>query len=273
MNIIGIDLGTSLAKIIECDKELNIINKMISLDKDLEKVFDNFVTTNNIELDNIEKVVLTGVGSSKFDKEKLRRIPTTKVNEFFAVATGGLELSKREEGTIVSMGTGTALVKVEGNEIKHLGGTGVGGATLVKLANRIAGTNNFNEIIELSFKGSLKNVDLTIGDVTVKEIEGLPKDITAANFGKLNGKANDSDVILGIINMILETIGMLTVLATKDSKSRDVILIGSVTKIPYIYKVIEKFKSLCDLKFIVPDNAEYAVAIGAIKNYLKPIDK
>jgi len=37
MNIIGIDLGTSLAKIVECDEQGNIINKMLSGEKEVKK--------------------------------------------------------------------------------------------------------------------------------------------------------------------------------------------------------------------------------------------
>jgi len=136
MYIIGIDLGTSLSKAIECDKELNIINKMISTEKDVKKVLNDFIIKNNIDLKRIEKIILTGVGSSRVEEKEIEGISVIKVNEFIATATGGVELGKKEEAIIVSMGTGTALVRVQGEDIQHLGGTGVGGATLVNLGNR-----------------------------------------------------------------------------------------------------------------------------------------
>ena len=273
MNIIGIDLGTSLSKIIECDEKLNIVNKMISYEKEIEKVMNDFTSQNNVDISKIEKIVITGVGSSKIKQEKIRDIEVIKTNEFLAVGLGSLELAKKEEALIASMGTGTAIVKANGKGIEHLGGTGVGGATLLNLAGKFAGTNNFDEIVELSKKGTLENVDLTIGDITEEEITTLPSNITAANFGKLNEKATKEDIILGIINMIFEVIGMFTVFASKSSEVKDVILVGSLTKVPYIHTVIGMFKYLCDLNYIIPENAEYAVAIGAVKNSLKLIDK
>jgi type II pantothenate kinase len=35
---------------------------------------------------------------------------------------------------VVSMGTGTSLVKCDGKEIKHIGGIGIGGGTLAGLS-------------------------------------------------------------------------------------------------------------------------------------------
>ena len=126
MNTISIDMGTTLTKIIECDEKLNIKNKMILKEKELNKVVEKFIKENKIDIKNIKKFVLTGVGESKILQKEINGIPLYKKNEFVSVAKGGLKLSKKEKAIIISMGTGTAFVRVEREEIKHLGGTGVG---------------------------------------------------------------------------------------------------------------------------------------------------
>ena len=196
MNIIGMDLGTSLAKVIECDEQGNLINKMLLGEKDAKKALDIFISSNNIDISNAETIVLTGVGSSKINDEKIKGIKVVKENEFLCIAKGGLELSQKQEAIIASMGTGTAFIRVQGNDIRHLGGTGVGGGTLLNLCGRIIGTDSFDNIIEVASTGDISKVDLTIGDITEDKIETLPKDITAANFGKLQKEANDSDMAI-----------------------------------------------------------------------------
>jgi len=265
MSIVGIDLGTSLAKIVECDEQGNLINKMIVGEKSCKKAFDMFVSSNNIDLKNIEKIIITGVGSSTINEQELYGIKIIKEPEFLCIAKGAMELAEKQEAVIVSMGTGTAFIRVKGDKISHLGGTGVGGGTLMSLCNKFLGTNTFSEIAELVSLGDLSKVDLVIGDITTDEIPGLPFDTTACNFGKLKVEASKEDIALGLVNMIFETIGMMAVFATKNDTIKDIVLIGGLTKVPCIKNVFERFKSITDLNFITPENAEFAVAVGAVK--------
>jgi type II pantothenate kinase len=269
MNIIGMDLGTSLVKIVECDEKGNIINKMMIGEKPEVKALYTFISSNNLDINNIKTIVLTGVGASHIHNEEIEGIKVAKEDEFLCIATGAMELSKKKEAVVVSMGTGTAIVKVDGNDVKHLGGTGVGGGTLINLAEAFIGTKVFDEITQIASKGDLSKVDLRIADITGVEIPSLPKDITACNFGKLEKEATKADILLGIVNMIFEVIGMMAVFASRSSNTKDIVLIGSMTKVPYMNVVLRRFKALCDSNFVVPENAEFAVAIGAVKRYLE----
>lgn len=145
---------------------------------------------------------------------------------------GALKLTKREKAIIVSIGTGTAFVKTEKNKIEHLGGTGIGGGTFISLCNSLTGRTDLKNIIEVSSKGELGKVDLTIGDITKYEIPTLPKDITASNLAKLDKSSKDADVILGIINMIIETIGMMGVFITRKEDIKEIVAIGTFTRLP-----------------------------------------
>ena len=217
MSIIGIDAGSSCIKAIEVDQGAQIINKEIISKTSIINALELFLKHNNIKETNISKIVLTGVGKDEI-KENIHGIPTEKVDEFKAIATGGLELSQKQEALVVSIGTGTAFVMAKKDSYKHIGGTGVGGGTILNLCRLIGNTNTIEDINKEITKGNLANVDLIIQDVAINEIQNLPKDTTSANFGKLNDKATKADIILGITNMVFETIGMMAVFRNTKHK-------------------------------------------------------
>lgn len=260
MNYISMDIGTSNIKIIETDENLELENKII-LEKMLpEKALEKFINENNINLENIEKIVVTGVGANNMKAQYLNT-PIEKVSEFIATGSVG----KEEKFIVASIGTGTAFIKNENGIMAHLGGSGVGGGTLINLCKKIEPQIVFERIKNVELTGNLENVDLTIQDVTTEEIKTLPKDITAVNFGKLNEKATNDDVILGIMNMVFETVGVMAALAAKGSNIANIIVVGQIANIPYARKVFDKIEKLHNVKFTIPQNAEYGTAIGAVK--------
>jgi len=264
MNTIGIDIGSSTIKIVEKNDKDEILNKLKLEKCDLKQAIDEFIKTSKINIENIKKIVLTGTGKDSLN-EDIYGIPIIKINELEAIGVGGLLLSKQNEALVISMGTGTAFVQATPNDCKHIGGTGVGGGTLFNLCKRFTCIIDFKDIEKAIELGSLKNIDLTMQDISNEEISTLPKDITTSNFGKLNELANENDIILGIANMVFETIGMMAVFATKQTESRNIVVIGSLTKIPYLRKVLDKIEILHNVKFIIPKDAEFGAVLGAIK--------
>lgn len=262
MSIIGIDIGTSSIKIIEY-KDSKIHSKGIFENINPEKVIDNFINDNKIE--NIDKIVLTGINGKKVNLDKYN-VPVEFVEEFVSIGTGGLYLSKKEKAIIASVGTGTALIRAEkGKEFKHLGGTGVGAGTLSNLCKRFAGAKSFEEIMELSKQGDLNKIDLRIADLTDEDIKTLPPELTLANFGKLNDNSTESDIVLGIINMVFEVIGMMTAFAGLNDDIKDIVLIGNIVCLPVVKDIIKKIEKTHKISFIIPENPQYAVILGAIK--------
>lgn len=138
--------------------------------------------------------------------------------------------------------------------------------TLLNLSKKLGNVKSINEINNAIKKGDLAQVDLRVEDITEREIKGLPKNTTSSNFGKLQKTANENDLMIGIANMIFETIGMMAVFATQNTKIKNIIVIGNAANIPYINEVLCRIENLHKgIQFIIPKNAEYAVAIGAIK--------
>lgn len=260
MSIIGIDIGSSTTKIVEYKNE-KIENKLIIRDGFSKEKLDKFVNENNII---VEKFVFTGIGASKVNiKEYV--VPVKVVDEFSAMAKGGLYLGQKENALVISVGTGTAFVEVSKAGAKHLGGTGVGAGTLFNICNRMLGINSFDEIVALAEKGNVEKVDLRIKDITNEEIPTLPLDLTLSNFGKFENDSKKEDIVIGLINMIFEVIGMMAVFITSKSDIKEAILVGNITVIPGVRYVLDRIEKVQNIKFIVPENTEFAVVLGAIK--------
>jgi type II pantothenate kinase len=267
--VIGIDIGGSTTKIVGFHNKQIFSPLLVRANDPIASVygaFGKFLNANKLSIADIDRVMITGVGSS-FITEKLYGIPTGKVDEFRAIGMGGLFLSGLPKAIIVSMGTGTALVTADGNDIKHIGGTGVGGGTMLGLSNKMLNVRDFDDLIETAQGGNLAHIDLTIGDIAKDALAGLPAETTASNFGKISDLATKADLALGIINLVFQTIGMISVFATRINNIRDVILTGNLTNVPQSADIFERLEKLFDVSFNIPVNAEYATAAGAAIAY------
>lgn len=265
MSIIGIDVGSSTIKIVEYKNE-KICNNQISESKEYEKIIDNFIKKNGIK--EINKIILTGINANKLEVRKYN-VQVEVIDEFTAIGTGGLYLSQKEKAIIASVGTGTALIRADKKNFKHIGGTGVGAGTLTNLCNKFANTRSFQEIIELSLQGDLNNIDLKIADLTDKNIKTLPLELTLSNFGKLKDNASKADIVIGFVNMIFEVIGMMAAFASINDDIKDIVLIGNIACIPVVKDVLRKIEKTHGLSFIIPDDPQYTVVIGAIQKSLQ----
>ncbi len=272
--VLGIDIGGSTTKIVSIATDENGTKKLIEpifvrATDALTSVygaFGKFTMQNNIELDDIDRVLMTGVGSS-FISKPIYGLDCTKVSEFASVGLGGLYLSGLDEAVVVSMGTGTALIyakkTADGTTIKYLGGTGVGGGTLVGLSKKMLGIDDIDHMEQLSKHGDLNNVDLRIKDISADNNFQINEDITASNFGKLSDLAEPADIALGIANMVAETIAMLAVFAARSYGISNVVLTGNLTALSSITNVFEGLEEKFGIKFIIPENSQFATVIGA----------
>lgn len=265
--IVGIDIGGTTTKIVGFDKD-KIVDLMTIKASDpitsASGALGKLMYTHGLKLSDIRKIAITGVGASYIESDILG-IPVVKVNEFEAIGLGGAHLSGLNNIIVLSLGTGTAIVKVENEKITHLGGTGVGGGTLMGLSEAMFGMSDFNEIIEMAEKGSLENIDLTIGDISKGMVGHLIEDITASNFGKMNVKATPNDKALGIINLIFQTIGVISLFASSATGIKDIVVTGKLGNVDTgktIIKRLTEFKAF-DGQFVFPDKSEYSTALGA----------
>jgi type II pantothenate kinase len=262
---IGIDIGGSTTKIVGFQNGKIIDPLTVEANDPIASAsgaLGKFLSVNKLSLSNIDRVIMTGVGAS-FINDDLLGLPVEKIEEFKALGYGGLFLSGLSKAIIVSMGTGTAFVKANESCIQHLGGTGVGGGTILGLSKTMVNLTNFENIIETARTGKPDHVDLSIGDISRAEIGNLPSTITASNFGKMNDQATKNDITRGILTMVFQVVGMLAIFAARSQKDKDIVLSGKLVQVHQAKKTFDELGRLYGVKFHVPPHAEYCTAIGA----------
>jgi len=266
--ILGIDIGGSTTKIVGLGEDQHIIGmQRVKADGPITSLYGamgSFMTAHKLELSDIQRIMLTGVGASYVEGD-IYGIPTTAVEEFTAVGTGGLSLSERERALVVSMGTGTAFIWADNTtgERVHMGGSGVGGGTLAGLCSLLCGVRQFDLMQKLSMEGDITKIDLNVGDITKGGYSTLPGDITAANFGNLSDDASHSDLAAGVINLVFQSIGTSAVFACRAKSCDTVVLTGFMTVLKQCRPCFDLFTRLHGIQFIIPENATYATSIGA----------
>ncbi len=270
--IIGIDVGGSTTKIVGFKKTdaglIQIAPQLVKANDPMTATygaFGKFTDENGIAISSIERVMMTGVGAA-YVKKNLYGIECQRVPEFNCIGRGGLYLSGLSRALVVSMGTGTALVHANaGGNMDYLGGTGVGGGTLVGLSKLLVGAGEIEHIVEYAVDGNLANVDLRIKDITKSDsMNSLAEDMTAANFGNVSDVATKSDIALGVMNMVYETVGMVSIFASRHVGVTDIVLTGNMTRIPFCRTKFEEFNNMgYGVNFIIPKSAEFSTVIGA----------
>lgn len=270
--ILGIDIGGSSTKIVGLRPDRSVIDMLrVKADDPVTSLYGalgNFLNTHRLQLSDLDRIVLTGVGSSYVEGD-IYGVPTVRVDEFSSIGTGGLALSGKDSAVVVSLGTGTAFIWAKnGSEVQHLLGSGVGGGTLAGLSSLITGTHQYAQIRKLCVDGDLSHIDLAIGDMSNGKVGTLPPETTAANFAKIAEDATASDKVLGLCNLVLQSIGTMSVLACKSCGTKTVVLTGALTMLPPARQIFDNFNSLYGVDFIIPKNATFATAIGAALYHL-----
>jgi len=263
--VIGIDIGGSTTKIVGIRGDEPVTPMLVKAADPVASLFGafgKFVDHNALLLSDISRIMITGVGASFIDRA-IYGLPTGKVEEFLSNGYGGLYLSGLKEAVICSMGTGTALVSASDDKILHMGGTGIGGGTIIGLASRMLNVRDTEVVSRLAEHGSLENIDLMVGDITQDLLPGLPPHTTASNFGKIKEMATSSDIAIGILNLVFQSIGVTASFAVRSAGVRDVVLIGNLTSIPLCKKVFDEMRNLFQIDFIIPEHSEYGTALGA----------
>jgi type II pantothenate kinase len=263
--IVGIDIGSTTTKAVALQSKA-VLYKMKTKAYDAVTsatgILGKLTIECGIEIKDIEKIIITGAGASRIHKN-IFNIPTEKTDEISAIGYGGRYLSNRENGIITNIGTGTAIIQVKQGKIYHIGGTGVGGGTIIGLSKELLSTTSFSNILNLAEKGDLKKVDLVIEDIVESNISFLKMDSTASNFGKMLDTAQKEDIAIGIINLVYQVIGMLSVFAAKGTDNTTVVVTGNGSNNLLGQNILKDISGIYKIEFVFPGDAEFATAIGA----------
>lgn len=276
--VIGIDVGISATKILGIENGVRIKSPMsvknpLSVRGPGDSIssllgsFGKYVFDNRINLGDIEHVMVTGVGSKKL-KSPIYDLPTTQVDEFRANGLGARFDSGLDHIIVVTMGTGTSLVRVDGDDIAHIGGLSMGGGTILGLSQQLLGTADMGQITDWSSGGTPYMVNLCIDDISDAPLSGLMGNATASLFAKaIDYRHDKEDLAAGIIYMVLETIGCSAVLSQSSGGFKDFVLIGGLTQLPDCKRVFPAMERMFGVRFIIPKYAPYCTALGAALSY------
>lgn len=269
--IIGIDVGISTTKIVGLrDGKPSAPIRITAADPitSLYGAFGKYLHDNNIRLEEVEHVMLTGVGAD-YVKNDVYGVSTSRCDEFLADALGARFESQLDHVIVVSMGTGTSFVMADGNSIRHIGGIGIGGGTLQGLSRIMLNTSDIKQVAALAMQGDIKHINLLIGDISAQPLPGLPMEATASIFARAQNDAPKEDIACGIISMVLQSIGSASVLAAQGTGCRDMVLIGNLSLLPQCKEIFPALEKLYGVRFHIPKYSEYCTAIGAALAYKK----
>jgi type II pantothenate kinase len=154
------------------------------------------------------------------------------VGEFEAWVAGAPQLAELadlelpETYLLVSVGTGVSVNLVRGASGTRVGGTALGGGSLVGLAQLLLGTRDFDEIVALAALGDRSRVDLSIGDVYGGAVPPPLADAPASHFAKLESTSRE-DLAAALVGAIGHNLGLICGQLARSHGARAVVYCGS----------------------------------------------
>ena len=256
--IIGLDIGASGTKIVMMRGRKLLKSTLKQPEETLEDALLRFGT------EDAACITATGVGASALP-DKLVGKKVVKVDEFASLYRGASLVGKRVNMIVVSVGTGSAFVRVTPFGAWHLGGSGVGGGMLQGLSEKLFGSFDPEKLQALSAQGKPENCDLLIKDVTTGQIGNLTPETTVANLKKA-GAADDASLARGVYTLIFQSIGVMAAFCTKAHLTRTIFVCGTILDSqPIAEEMFNGIAKLHRVKFIIPDNATFITAIGSTR--------
>ena len=259
--ILGIDAGTSAVKLAVLDGEkLVLTHYERNLGSSMETLNRALWNSGARDLE-LTAAAVTGLNGNNCHPEEMG-LPLFGVSEIDAIGRGGRYLGGLEKAMIVNLGSGSTFVLADGDTYTHLGGSGVGGGTLIGLGRRLLGVSDPQELAELAAKGDLGKVDLRIGDLFAGS-ETLQPELTASNLAKLDPDATDADWAAGIFNLVMQTVGTMAILACGGRGVQDIVLLGGLALQPFALDCFGVFNKMYPQRFFIADDPACATALGA----------
>jgi type II pantothenate kinase len=251
---IGLDVGATLCK-------LAVVGG--SLETEHHPSRELSVVRRRVEALAPERVVATGGGASELgDALAGRRV--AHVPEFDAWA-GGLPVVAAAEGVVlperyllVSLGTGTSILAIDGASVSRAGGTGVGGGTALGLAKLLLGVERFDELIGLAAR-----VDLLVSEVYRGMPATVARSLTASNFAKLES-TRAADVAHALLGLVGETVVLVTLGLARSAGADTVAYCGTTLagNAP-LRAIIEEISTFFGLRPLFLERGAYCGAVGA----------
>ena len=265
---IGVDAGATLAKLAFRKASGELVFRIVP-SYAIEQA------AREVESSAANPVGLTGAGAPQL--RHLLGLDTTPVFEFDAWCAGAEALLARqgaaaiERDLLVSLGTGTSMLLAEPGSARRVGGTALGGGTLLGLASATLGIRDFEELVALAERGDRRKVDLLVGDIDPTGDLPLPAQITASSLGKLawnqnHGKPEPSDLAHALIGLLGENVGMLCGMTAVANEAKRILFGGSTLRgNTRLRELLAVFGPVYGREVVFLEDGEFAGALGALE--------
>lgn len=261
---IGIDAGGSLIKLAYVEQEQLHVKSYRYEERDSLMNWLHMLAP---------QVNVYGTGGRWQDLSRIIQHSTVTVEEFPATVRGADYLLNKEIGSpkeyiLVNIGTGTSIFHVDNGAFERVMGSGIGGGTWMGIGSLLTDSKkSFRELVELSAAGNHQQVDLLVKDIYGEQQAPLTKELTAANFGKLEllKTSTHADQLHALTQLIGEVILSLAGTVMQSKNVEKVVFIGStVHGNKPLQDVLTSFQDMLAYEAIFLEMGAYAGAIGAL---------
>ena len=271
--VIGVDTGGTLTKLAYMNNEGQLQLEVFPSNK-MELVKDWLAAH-----PEVEEIGLTG-GRTEQLREKLQTMKNVQyLVEFEATLKGVQYLMQKEghelsEAIITNIGTGTSIHHMQGNSHTRIGGTGIGGGTLIGLSTIMTGVKTFEEVTTLAQQGKRDTIDLLVKDIYQGMDTPIAGTLTASNFGKVGiSKSNEypvEDILATTQGLVGEVITTLSIQLAEQYKTEHIVYIGStLTDNAHLKAVIANYTILKKHTPIFLKDCGFSGAVGALLNSIE----
>jgi len=265
---IGVDIGATLAKIASRS----------------DGGAPSFELVPSGELDRVAAAIarlrptrigLTGGGAAELSR--LLSWDTARVNEFAAWGAGAAELLRGNGGApadrylLVSLGTGTSIMLVDGMAVTRVGGTALGGGTIMGLGACLANEPRFEALCELAARGARGRVDLLVSDIYRAGEIPLAGDLTASSFGKLARRSagdpapRPEDLAQAVMGLVAENVALICSGLAAATQVRKIVFGGSTLRSNgALASVLVDITRLLGRDPLLLQGGEFAGSLGAL---------
>lgn len=256
---IVLDLGVSYYKVLICDEVESAKSPTILEKHSLPSNTQLEPWLSAVCKEPPTKIIITG-GKSK-------TIPSLNVcsQDIVPICVGELSAIgfASDCNYTISVGTGTAIVRKDG---KHMGGSGIGGGTLLGLGKLMTNVESFEELEKIALVGTRK-ADLSLANAIGSNLANLSENATASNFGRASfktDKLSDEDIALSCFVMVAETAVVLAKTLDEPVCFTGKLFVSSLFK-----TCIENAAAELGVKYSIHNDPSFATVLGALNFFLE----
>jgi len=265
---LGVDVGATLAKLAIARGEGRVEYRLAPAHA-IERLA--------LEVEGLAPGQIGVTGGGALPLSRSLSLDTAPVGEFEAWGAGSHALLKKagratgEPHLLVSLGTGTSAMLVDGQRVTRLGGTALGGGTLLGLGAALTGVADFDRLVALAEGGDRRRVDLLVSDIYRAGDLPLPGGLTAASFGKLADPARRDppaarDLAHAIIGLVGENVGLICCALAVAAGVERIVFGGTTLRgNPTLVEILRGLCAGMGREAIFLRDGEFAGALGALE--------